>query len=64
MQTMRASDIRRRLTTEGWSEVRVSKHHTFRKDGTTIVVPKGRKPVSPGVMVAIAGAAGWRWPPR
>ena len=64
MQTLRASEIRKRLLTEGWTEVRVTKHHTFRKNGATIVVPKGRKQVSPGVMKEIAAAAGWNWPPR
>jgi predicted RNA binding protein YcfA (HicA-like mRNA interferase family) len=59
VQTLRASDIRRRLKREGWAEVRVTKHHTFRKNGATIVVPKGRKPVSPGVMKEIASIAGW-----
>ncbi len=64
MQTMRASEIRRRLEKEDWREVRIGKHHTFRKDGGTIVVPKGRKQVSPGVMKEIAAIAGWTWPPR
>ena len=63
MQTLRASEIRQRLLKEGWSEVRVTKHHTFRKGSATIVVPKGRHPVSPGVMKEVAAVAGWRWPP-
>jgi hypothetical protein len=44
--------------------MRIAKHHTYRKSGATIVVPKGRKPVSPGVMREIAAVAGWVWPPR
>lgn len=64
MQTMRASEIRGRLEREGWQEVRVTKHHTFRKGTLTVVVPKGRNPVSPGVMRQIADLAGWNWPPR
>jgi predicted RNA binding protein YcfA (HicA-like mRNA interferase family) len=64
MQTMKAHEIRKPLEGEGWREVRIAKHHTYRKNGETVVVPKGRKPVSPGVMREVAAVAGWMWPPR
>lgn len=67
METLRAHEARGRLGREGWEEVRANKHHTFRhpnKPGSTIVVPKGRDPLSPGVMRQIAREAGWEWPPR
>lgn len=67
MEPLKAHEARRRLEREGWIEERANKHHTFShpaKPGVAIVVPKGRNPLSPGVMRQIAKVAEWKWPPR
>ncbi len=67
MEPMKAHEARRKLEREGWQVARSTGHITFThpgKPGAVIVVPQGRKVLSPGVMREIARTAGWKWPPR
>ncbi|CAH1657022.1 putative Type II toxin-antitoxin system HicA family toxin [Hyphomicrobiales bacterium] len=66
MNTMKASEIRAQLEREGWVVSRSEKHITYWHPVLKRIarVPHGRKMVSSGVMISIAKAAGWKWPPR
>lgn len=67
METLRAHEARARLEREGWQVKRSGKHITYahpEKPGAIISLSHGREKLSPGVMMQIARAAGWKWPPR